>query len=127
MLLYSRWLSTPLQTRNKIAEQFGINRSQPIEVSSNVVRNDGYAIEDVENVLNIKNLQIFLGSKLTDHLELWDKLLSVMTGEIVLPTVSALETLSPKEAEQFKKEHKERMIKKTKAPIKKNAKKTAKK
>ena len=114
MILYSKWLSLPLSVRNDIAQRMKINRSGAIEVNSNVVKSDGYAIQDVEMALSVPCLQVYLDVDTNDHEALFMALVSMVeAGQHPTPTVakSAMSVLPPEEAKQFKKEHKERMKK----------------
>lgn len=113
MFLYSHWLALDLSTRIKIASIFGIQKSGSTHVVDNQVKVDGFKVEDVEAALNVDALQKYLGSEETDMLVLWDKLkLKIYGLEEPAPTVApAMSILPPKEAKQFKKEHKERMKK----------------
>ena len=83
MLLYSKWLELPLQTRIKIAEEFGIIKKASIEVFDNKVKNDGYLIKDIESALSIENIQKYLGINETDMIILWDLLISKIEGRAI--------------------------------------------
>lgn len=74
MFLYSKWLETPIQVRNKIAEQFGIIKKGPTEVFNNTIRNDGYDLKDIENALTLPTLQNYLGTDMDDLSVLFDYL-----------------------------------------------------
>lgn len=61
-MMYSKWLSLSLDTRNKIADKFGIIRKGQIEVYSNTVKVDGYLVEDIEAALTIEAMRNFVGA-----------------------------------------------------------------
>lgn len=73
MFLYSKWLSLPINTRHKIASEFGIPKKTPTHVQDNIIISDGYNIKDVEAALSSENLNRYLGGIDESNLEtLWD-------------------------------------------------------
>ncbi len=80
MILYSRWCELPLSTRHKIAGEFGIIKKGPTHVADNVVRDDGYAVKDIEAALTMHSLQKYLGTSETDVTVLWSYLVDKMEG-----------------------------------------------
>lgn len=66
MILYSKWVGTPLATRNTLAQALGIAKTGTVEVQDNRVVKDGYALVDVENGLVAEKLQAYAGSTETD-------------------------------------------------------------
>lgn len=127
-MLYSRWLAVPLETRNKIAQLFGIGRRGGVEVNSNEIKSDGYLIQDVEQALNVEALQNYLRTTETNLEVLWNNLLAVVEGRATLPEakpevapVPPLEVLPPAEAQKHKRQYKAR-IKNTTPKRKTNAK-----
>jgi len=84
MFLYSQWANLPLETRNKIAGEFGIIRKGSVEVFANTIKSDGYLIKDVEAALTLNKLQNYLGTSETDHTVLWNYLVDKMDGKNVV-------------------------------------------
>lgn len=80
MFLYSHWLSLPLPTRNKIAQEFNITKKGSTEVVANVVKSDGYMIQDVEGALTVERLQEYLGTDEVDIMVLWRWLVERVEG-----------------------------------------------
>ncbi len=80
MFSYSRWLSTPLQTRIKIAGEFGIEKKGSVEVFNNEIKADGYYIKDVEKALSLESLQNYLDSTNDDLDNLWELLINKIEG-----------------------------------------------
>ncbi len=72
MFLYSQWLSLPINVRVEMAQKFGIQKKNPTHVQDNVIVNDGYLIQEVENALTLENLQSYLETNETDMNILWD-------------------------------------------------------
>lgn len=113
MILYSRWLSLPLDIRHKIAAEFNIAKKGATHVVDNKVQNDGFLIEEIETALNRDALQLYLGMMKEKEMEvLWNTLVARMKGEeitIVTPPRLTIGILPAVEAKQFKKEYKQRM------------------
>lgn len=84
MFLYTSWRNTPINTRIKIAESFGLIKKKSTHVSDNKVIDDGYLIEDVESVINIDRLQQYTGSDSTDMVILWDLMIDKVEGKVVI-------------------------------------------
>jgi hypothetical protein len=82
--MYSKWLGLSLETRNKIAEIFGIVKKGQIEVFSNTVKVDGYLVQDIEAALTIEAMQKYLGSQHTDRDLLSDMLISKVQAPVVM-------------------------------------------
>lgn len=121
MILYSRWVALSLATRHKIAEKFNIVKKGSTEVSSNVVRQDGFAVEDIEAALTKEAMEKFLGFTFPTPELLWSAVVDKIEGREVEGGQQILEVLPPAEAAQFKKERKARVTKKAtvKATVKK--------
>lgn len=81
MIFYSSWLNLSISVRHQIAQDFGILKKSPTHVQDNVVVNDGYVIQDVENALSIENIQNHLGvGKQEENLDiLWVMLIDSYT------------------------------------------------
>lgn len=129
MFLYSKWLSLDLPTRIKIAEIFDIIKRGSTHVVDNRIQSDGYNIEEVEAKLSVENLQKYLVTKESDPHVLWDLFTARLEGkeveQVIEPPLEQKATMSvlpPKEAKQFKKEHKARV-----AEVKKKATKLSEK
>lgn len=106
MILFSQWLSLPLPTRHKIASQFNITKKGPTHVVDNVVKDDGYAIKDIESALTMDSLQKYLGTTEQNLTVLWNYLVDKIEGRnIVLvdtPIPPALHsTLNPLSRETY--------------------------
>lgn len=98
MFLYSQWRQLPLDIRNDIAKQFGISKSGPTHVDSNVIVSDGYKIEEVEAALNIDALQSFTGSDDTNMTVLWDLMVNRIMNPVAEPAVEVPAEEVPAEA-----------------------------
>lgn len=85
MFLYHKWLELPLQTRVRIANEFGIIKRTSTHVFDNVVQSDGYDIKEVEQALNLNALQQKLDTTETDLNILWEWLVN---GKPVIPVAS---------------------------------------
>lgn len=132
MMLYSRWCALSLPTRNKLAEAFGIVKKGSTEVSSNVVRHDGYLVEDIEKAMTSKAMEEFLGLTFPDAEILWNAVVDRIEGREVEggTPISQMSVLPAKEAKQFKKEYKARVkanVKKVKSSVVKVKKTSTKK
>jgi len=66
MIMYSWWLSTPLSTRHKIAEQFKIVKKGATEVFNNTIKSDGYVLKDIETAITVESMQAYTGSDSKD-------------------------------------------------------------
>lgn len=84
MFLYHHWTQLPLSTRNKIAQQFRIERKNSIEVFNDTIKSDGYLIKDIEEALNVDAIQIYLSTEETDMQLLWSLLVDKIEGRIVI-------------------------------------------
>lgn len=80
MFLYSRWQSLDINTRHKIAKQFGIIKRGSTEVVNDQIKSDGYAIKEIEEALNIDAIQIYLEVTETDMMTLWLWLIDKIEG-----------------------------------------------
>lgn len=80
MFLYSRWQSLDINTRHKIAKQFGIIKRGSTEVVDNQIKSDGYAIKEIEEALNIDAIQTYLEVTETDMMTLWLWLIDKIEG-----------------------------------------------
>lgn len=119
MILYSKWLSLPLQTRNKIAGVLGIERKGGVEVFNDTIKNDGYLIKDLEDKLSVSNLQRHFNST-EDITILFGYLIDLADGKIPqvpvkIEGVGAVEILPTEEAEVAAKALEERSHKE--APV----------
>lgn len=90
--LYSKWLQLDLSTRHRIASEFGIIKKNSTHVQDNVVVNDGYLIQDVEQALNLDAMQRVLNTTETDMAILWDILIHSTPAPKVKPLEVATET-----------------------------------
>lgn len=91
MFLYHLWLELPLATRDKIANEFGIERKGAVEVFSNTVKNDGYLIKEIESSLSLSSLQNYLGTEESSLPILWGWLIDKIEGknpEVILEVVT---------------------------------------
>lgn len=124
MILYSRWIALPLPTRNKLAELFSIIKKGSTEVSSNIVKYDGYIIEDIEKALTKEAMEKFLGFTFNTPELLWEAMVNKVEGKDQGLRLQILEVLPAKEAIQFKKERRKRVTKNVivKATLKKTKK-----
>lgn len=84
MFLYSQWLKTPINTRIKIAEQFGIKKTGSTHVSDNKIQNDGFLITDVESALTPEAISAYLGIAETHPERLWIALIDKIEGRTPL-------------------------------------------
>jgi len=114
MILYSRWANLTLQTRNKIASEFGIQKKGSVEVFSNTIKSDGYLVEDIEKALTLEALQKYLKTDEKDIAELWEQLIDKAEGR----AEKSINVLNKDEAKLFKKQYNER--KKLEAKLNKN-------
>lgn len=80
MFLFSHWLNLNINTRHKIAAQFGIVKRGSTEVVDNVISNDGYKVKDIEEALNIDALQTYLNTQEADMTKLWVMLINKIEG-----------------------------------------------
>lgn len=80
LFLYSKWLSLPINTRIKIANQFNIQKRGSTEVVDNQIKSDGYAIKEIEEALNIDAIQTYLEVQETDMMTLWIWLIDKIEG-----------------------------------------------
>lgn len=114
MLLYSSWTRLPLQTRHKIASQFGISKTSPTHVSDNRIVQDGFKVEDIENALNVRAMQEFVGVEHTDMQTLFELVIAKLENPEVEVTKEP-EVIEEKKApevveEEIKKELKSEPI-----------------
>ncbi len=95
MILYSKWLDLPINTRHEIARIFNITKKNPTHVQDNVIVSDGYTVKDVESALSVANMQDYLQTAgISDFNILFDTLVynieNPITFEVVkepIPTV----------------------------------------
>ncbi len=119
MILYSRWCALTIATRNKLAEAFGIIKKGATLVDSNIIKHDGYVIEDIESAMTVKAMQDFLRVGNTDTEQLWQMTIDrIEDREVegalpVTPIAPSITVLPPDEVKQFKKEYKARTAKPT--------------
>jgi hypothetical protein len=84
MFLYTSWLLLPIETRMKLATQFGIKKTGPTHVADNVIQSDGYSIKDIENALTVSGIQSYINTKETDSEKLWSMLVDKINGKLPL-------------------------------------------
>ncbi len=84
MFLYHKWLELPIQTRIRIASEFGIIKKGSTHVVDNQIQSDGYSVKDVEQALNVDAIQQKLGTNETDMAKLWELLISPPQSNVVL-------------------------------------------
>lgn len=87
MFYYSQWQRIPQETKGKIAEKFGLNKTLPTHVEANVVVQDGYAVHDVEHAINLASLQAFTGSDSTNYEELMALTVEMINNPVVRPVI----------------------------------------
>ncbi len=80
MILYGQWLQLPIQTRHKIASEFGIIKKGPTEVFNDTIKSDGYLIKDIESALTLDSLQKYFGVTETNLAVLWSFLIDRIEG-----------------------------------------------
>lgn len=131
--MYGKWLGLSLETRNKIAQLFGIIKKGATEVFSNEIKNDGYLVQDIEAALTIEAMQKYLGSEHTDRDLLASMLVSkietqsVITATPIPEPVIATGTFEKIEVMSEVKPKKVKVVKKAVTKIVKVIKKVAKK
>ncbi len=106
VFLYSKWLSLPLSTRIKIAEQFKIIKKGSTEVFNDTIKSDGYLIKDIEEILNIPTLQDYLNTEESDINLLWEWMLVKIEGKQMKQ--GATSVLSKEEVLRMNKEYEAR-------------------
>lgn len=110
MLPYTKWLSLPLVTRQKIAEIFNIPKLRATHVADNQILDDGYNVADVEKSMSVESLQAYLQVPEKDLFVLFQMLLDKLDGKepvpenIVQPIPVPAPLLIPKEEMQQVKE-----------------------
>lgn len=114
MMLYSKWLETPLPLRMKIAAAFGIEKKGSTEVFNNMVKADGYLLKDIESKITVASMQKHLDTSVSDFTKLWDAVVAVAKGE--KPVLEPVTILPKEEVAQFNKNYEERTPGKT-APV----------
>lgn len=90
MINYMTWLKTPLITRVKIAQQFGIAKLRSTHVSNDVVVDDGYNIADVERAMSVEAMQLFTESKEKNVLVLFQMVVDKLEGKVVEKEVESI-------------------------------------
>lgn len=75
------WVRLPHALKQKIVKQFNIPRTGASHVVDGVVQTDGHTDKDL-SVLNVPNMQEFLGSKETDIFILWNILIKKLQAEL---------------------------------------------
>ncbi len=111
MILYSRWCALSLATRNVLAQAFGIKKKGSTEVSSNVVRNDGYLVQDIEDVMTTEAMQNYVVKGFTDKTtaeQLWQMVVDKAEGRFAPVATGTVNVLPPAQAKKFTKEYKSR-------------------
>lgn len=109
MFLYSRWCDLDISIRNKIANNFNIQKKNSTHVVDNVIQNDGYVVKDIEEALNIDAIQKYVGRSETDMAVLWDLLIAKIEGNTISTYVEVLEKAN--ESPEFKEEYKKEVAK----------------
>jgi len=97
MLLYSQWLSLPINVRHKIASDFKIQKKTPTHVQDNIIVSDGYNLHDVENALTVEALQNYLHVGEKDLNILWNMLINPVHESNVVTDVPII-NLVPKKS-----------------------------
>jgi hypothetical protein len=93
MIQYSKWLSLPLTTRQKIAGQFGITQVSSIEVFANTVKSDGYLVKDIEDALTREKMEAYIGRKSDSITDLFEWVVQKIDGKYIEPiTVPGITT-----------------------------------
>ncbi len=85
MFLYHQWTLLPLQTRIRIANEFGVIKKGSTEVVDNTIKSDGYILKELEEALNIDALQKYLNTTETDMQVLWMALIDKAEGRYASP------------------------------------------
>lgn len=85
---YTLWLLTPIATRIKIANQFGIIRKGPTEVFNNEIKSDGFLIHDIENALTSTAMQEYLKTDMDDITVLYQWLVQKINEPAPDPVLS---------------------------------------
>ncbi len=106
IFLYSNWLSLPLNTRIKVANQFGIIKRGSTHVSDNMIKSDGFDIKDIETKLTVETLQGFLSSTEGDIHILWRDMLDRIENPIK-PVVAQVQSEAPKKRGRPSKQNKD--------------------
>lgn len=78
------WIRLPHAVKQSIAKQFFISRTGASHVVDGVVQSDGHTDKDL-SVLNVANMQAYLGSKDTDIFILWNSLIKKVQAELNPP------------------------------------------
>lgn len=115
LLPFSIWMKTPLGTRIKIAQEFGITKHRATHVADNQVIDDGYNMVEIEKALSVEKLQNFLHSSELEITILFQNLVDVMEGKVAIlvnqviePEVLVVE--SPLNEEEFSKSMKGEIV-----------------
>lgn len=74
-------MSQPKQVREKLAEQFQLVKSGPVEVDGGTIVSDGYTVHDLVGI-TIAKMQEFTGLTTTDETSLWTECCFLASGEI---------------------------------------------
>lgn len=90
MFLYSKWRNIPIDTRTKIAHQFGIIKKKPTHVSDNRIIEDGYLVEDIESTLTVDKLQEYTTSQETDMILLWNMMIDKIEGKTPIVEINTI-------------------------------------
>lgn len=101
MIFYSQWLNLPINTRHKIASEFGVAKKLPTHVQDNVIVSDGYNVKDVESALSIGALQHYLNVDSEDINILWNELVFRIENPDV-PIIQIDEVLQEQKVELIK-------------------------
>lgn len=86
-MTYSKWISTSLTTRMKIAEIFGIKKVRSTHVANNEVVDDGFNVKDIEAHLTVESIQIFLHNSIPDLDTLFNLLVDTLEGKMPEVTI----------------------------------------
>lgn len=103
MFLYSSWLSLPLSTRVKIADQFKIIKKGSTEVFNDTIKSDGYLIKDIETLIDVPTLQDYLNTEETDMGLLWEWMVDKVEGKQIKQGATSI--LSKGEVLRMNKEY----------------------
>jgi hypothetical protein len=84
MFSYTKWLSLPLVTRQKIATIFNIPKLRATHVANDQILDDGYDVRDIEKVMSLSSLQEYTGNNSNDILMLYELMLDKVEGKPII-------------------------------------------
>lgn len=96
MFLFHQWLELPINTRHEIAARFGIKKRGSTEVVDNAIKSDGYLVKEIEDSLNVKAIQEYVGTKEADMSLLWTWMVEKAEGrEMTVPNIDTTSKNEP--------------------------------